>query len=105
VSGAKVSTPLDRGQLDQRIVHAHRTARILRRLGWSVSAIGVLGIATFLGLWMSGHLDPEQAASLIIGTLLASVLSGVSAYGAGVNIALSADRLAVAIGEGPPDED
>lgn len=38
--------------------------------------------------------------TLVLGTTLATVLSGVTAYGAGVNIGLGAERLRLAAGAG-----
>ena len=52
----------------------------------------------FTAFWAAGDLDAEQGLSLVLGTTLATVLSGVTAYGAGVNIGLGAARLQVAAG-------
>ncbi len=45
---------------------------------------------------LAAALDAEQGVSLVLGTTLATVLSGVTAYGAGVNIGLGAARLQLA---------
>lgn len=88
----------------ERIDHAQRTSRLLQRLGWCVTALGVVGMVVFVGFWITGDLSAEQAVSLILGTMLATVLSGASAYGSGVNIGLGADRLALALeANGPKD--
>ncbi|MFZ4584272.1 MAG: hypothetical protein ACOYNI_03510 [Acidimicrobiia bacterium] len=79
--------------ITERVQYAHRVARVLRGLGWFVAAVGVVGMVIFTSLWITGDIDTEQGLSLVLGTLLASVLSGVSAYGSGVNIGLSAERL------------
>lgn len=79
-----------------RVEHARRIERVLRRLGWFVVALGVTGMGVFVGFWISGDLSAEQAVSLVLGTMLATVLSGASAYGSGVNIGLGAVRLALA---------
>jgi hypothetical protein len=47
---------------------------------------------------LDGDLDAEQGVSLVLGTTLATVLSGVTAYGAGINIGLGAARLRLAAG-------
>jgi hypothetical protein len=44
-----------------------------------------------------GDLDDEQALSLLIGTALASILSGATVYGSGVNVGLGAERLSLAV--------
>jgi hypothetical protein len=49
---------------------------------------------------VAGDLDAEQGVTLVLGTTLATVLSGVTAYGAGVNIGLGAERLRLAAGAG-----
>ena len=73
---------------------------VLQRLGWLVAALGVIGIVTYAVLWAAGGIDAEQGISLILGTLLAVVLSGATSYGAGVNLWLAAERLDLAIREG-----
>ena len=83
--------------MSDRIAHAHRVGRILQALGWIVAFVGLVGAAVFAGFWIAGDLNAEQAVSLILGTTLATILSGASAYGAGVNVGLGADRLSVAI--------
>jgi hypothetical protein len=65
-------------------------------IGWLVAALGVAGMAVFTAFWVAGDLDAEQGVSLVLGTTLATVLSGVTAYGAGVNIGLGAARLQLA---------
>jgi hypothetical protein len=75
------------------------------RVGWLVAAVGVVGMAVFAAFWVTGDLNAEQGVSLVLGTTLATVLSGVTAYGAGVNIGLGAERLrlaARAAGISPP---
>ena len=81
----------------ERIAHAHRVERALQALGWLVAVIGVIGALVFGVFWILGDLSAEQAVSLILGTTLATILSGASAYGAGVNVGLGADRLAIAL--------
>ena len=94
----------------ERIAHAHRVERALQALGWLVAVLGVIGAVVFGVFWILGDLSAEQAVSLILGTTLATILSGASAYGAGVNVGLGADRLAIALeghehalDEPPPD--
>ena len=88
--------------MSDRIAHAHRVERILQGLGWVVLLVGLLGAAVFVAFWITGDLNAEQAVSLLVGTTLATILSGAGAYGAGVNVGLSADRLALAIGGAGP---
>jgi len=83
--------------MSNRIAHAHRVERVLQALGWTVGFVGLVGAIVFAAFWVAGDLSAEQAVSLILGTTLATILSGASAYGAGVNVGLSADRLSVAI--------
>jgi hypothetical protein len=83
--------------MTDRIAHAHRVERILQALGWTVAVVGLIGAIVFIGLWILGDLNTEQAVSLILGTTLATILSGASVYGAGVNVGLGADRLSVSL--------
>jgi hypothetical protein len=80
-----------------RIDHAHGVARFLQALGWIVAFVGLIGALVFAGFWIAGDLSVEQAVSLILGTTLATVMAEASAYGAGVNVGLGADRLSVSI--------
>jgi hypothetical protein len=81
-----------------KVEHAREVEGVLQRLGWSVAALGLVGVAVFAVLWGIGELDVEQAVSLILGTCLATVLSGATAYGSGVNVGLGAERLEIAAG-------
>lgn len=84
--------------MSDRITHAHRVERVLQLLGWAVLVVGLVGAGIFVAFWIAGDLDAEQAVSLLVGTTLATILSGAGAYGAGVNVGLGADRLALAVG-------
>jgi hypothetical protein len=79
-----------------KIKRAHEAERVMLRLGWLVAALGLAGVAVFSVSWAAGDLDTEQAIGLILGTCLATVLSGATAYAAGVNIGLGAERLDLA---------
>jgi flagellar motor component MotA len=79
-----------------KIEHARKVERVLQWLGWSVACLGIAGIAVFSVFWALGDLSAEQALSLLIGTALASILSGATAYGSGVNVGLGAERLDLA---------
>jgi hypothetical protein len=79
-----------------RVEHALEVGRVLRWLGWSVVVLGILGVIGFIILWVVGELDVDQGVSLILGTALATVLSGATAYGSGVNLGLGAARLDIA---------
>jgi hypothetical protein len=63
-----------------------------------------VGVVAFSVLWAIGELDIEQGLSLILGTALATILSGAAAYGSGVNVGLGAERLELAArgAAGPP---
>ena len=92
-------------RISAKVERAREGERILQWLGWSVAALGVLGVAGFVVLWLVGDLDVEQGVSLILGTALATVLSGVTAYGSGVNVGLGAERLELAAkSAGQPDQ-
>ena len=98
-----------RGQeaISVEVERARQVAKVLRWLGWLVAAVGAVGVAVYTAFWASGDLSAEQGVSLVLGTALATVLSGVTAYGAGVNIGLGAERLqlaARAAGTVPPSQ-
>ncbi len=80
-----------------KIEHARKVERILQWLGWGVACLGIAGIVVFSAFWAAGDLDDEQALSLLIGTALASILSGATVYGSGVNVGLGAERLNLAV--------
>ena len=82
-------------EMSERIDHAERVQGVLQAFGWIVTAVGVAGALVFIGFWIVGYLNAEQAVSLILGTTLATILSGASVYGAGVNVGLGAARLAL----------
>ena len=82
--------------ISAKVEHALEVERVLRLIGWSVAALGIVGIAVFIILWIVGELNIDQAASLILGTALATILSGATAYGSGVNVGLGAKRLELA---------
>jgi hypothetical protein len=85
--------------INGKIEHAWKVERILQWLGWGVGCLGVAGIVVFSVFWAAGDLDDEQALSLLIGTALASILSGATVYGSGVNVGLGAERLNLALGD------
>jgi hypothetical protein len=87
------------GAMSDRVERAHRVEQVLQALGWVVAAVGLIGAAVFVFFWIAGDLSSEQAVSLILGTTLATILSGATAYGAGVNVGLSADRLSLALAD------
>jgi hypothetical protein len=86
----------DRQAISAQIERAGQVERVLLWIGWLVAAVGVAGMVVFAAFWVAGDLDAEQGVSLVLGTTLATVLSGASAYGAGVNIGLGAARLQLA---------
>ena len=82
--------------ISAKVEHARQVETVLQWLGWLVAAVGVAGMAVFTVLWAAGDLNSEQGVSLVLGTTLATVLSGVTAYGTGVNVGLGAERLQLA---------
>ncbi len=86
----------DQARIAAKVEHARQVERVLLWLGWSVAVLGVVGVAAFSVLWAVGDLNAEQAVGLILGTALAAILSGASAYGSGVNVGLGAERLELA---------
>jgi hypothetical protein len=101
--GAEVRTE-HQAVITGKIEHARKVGHVLQWLGWSLICLGVVGIVAFSVLWAIGDVDTEQALGLILGTALASILSGAAAYGSGVNLGLGAERLdlAVAAADHPP---
>jgi hypothetical protein len=83
-------------RISAKVGHARQVGGILQRIGWSVGALGVVGVVAFVALWAVGELDIDQGISLILGTALATILSGATAYGSGVNVGLGAERLELA---------
>ena len=83
-------------RISGKVEHARAVEGILQWLGWSVALLGLAGVAAFTALWIAGELSVEQGISLILGTSLATVLSGATAYGSGVNVGLGAERLDLA---------
>jgi hypothetical protein len=92
-------------KITAKVKHARAVEGFLQWLGWSVAALGVLGVAVFAVGWAVGDLHSEQAISLILGTCLATVLSGATAYGSGVNVGLGAERLEIAARGAFPEQD
>ena len=82
-----------------KVEHAWKVEQLLQWLGWAVGCLGVAAIAVFSVFWALGDLSDEQALSLLIGTALASILSGATVYAAGVNVGLGAERLSLAAAE------
>jgi hypothetical protein len=82
--------------IDGKIQHARKVERTLQWLGWGVASLGIAGIVVFSVFWAMGDFDDQQALSLLIGTALASILSGATVYGSGVNVGLGAERLDLA---------
>ena len=89
----------EQGTISAKVEHARRVETVLLWLGWLVAVVGVAGMAVFAVFWAAGDLTAEQGVSLVLGTTLATVLSGATAYGAGVNVGLGAERLHLAARE------
>lgn len=87
--------------MHERVRRARDVEVVLHRLGWAVLVIGVCALVGIAVLLATGDLDLEQALAAFLSTVLGSILAGASAYGAGTNVGLGADRLELAL---PPDE-
>jgi hypothetical protein len=83
-------------RISAKVAHARQVGGVLQWTGWSVAVLGVVGVVVFVALWVVGELDVDQGISLILGTALATILSGATAYGSGVNVGLGAERLELA---------
>ncbi len=94
-------------RITAKVEHAREVEGFLRRLGWSVAVLGLVGVAVYGVLWGLGDLNTDQAISLILGTCLATILAGATAYGSGTNVGLGAERLELAARSAfpGPDED
>ena len=86
----------DQETIPAKVRHARQVEKVLCWLGWLVAVVGAAGAVVFAAFWAAGDLSAEQGVSLVLGTMLATVLSGATAYGAGVNIMLGAERLQLA---------
>ncbi len=86
----------DRAGIMAKVERARQVGTMLQWLGWSVAVLGTAGVAVFSVMWAVGQLSQDQAVSLILGTALATVLSGATVYGFGVNLGLGAERLELA---------
>ena len=87
---------MDQARIAVKVEHARQVERVLLWLGWSVAVLGIGGVVAFSALWATGDLNAEQAVGAILGTALAAILSGASAYGSGTNVGLGAERLELA---------
>ncbi len=88
-----------------KVKHARKIEGVLQWLGWSVAALGAFGVTVFAVGWAVGDLHGEQAISLILGTCLATILSGATAYGSGTNVGLGAERLEIAARAAVPEQE
>ena len=61
-----------------KVEHAREVEGFLLRLGWSVAVLGLIGVVVYAVLWGLGDLNTDQAISLILGTCLATILSGAT---------------------------
>ena len=92
-------------RITAKVEHAREVEGFLLRLGWSVAVLGLAGVAVYAVLWGLGDLNTDQAISLILGTCLATILSGATAYGSGTNVGLGAERLEIAARGALPRQD
>jgi uncharacterized membrane protein YbhN (UPF0104 family) len=92
-------------RISEKVERARHVEGFLQRLGWSVVVLGFIGVVVYLVLWGLGDLNTDQAVSLILGTCLATILSGATAYGSGTNVGLGAERLEIAARGAAPSPD
>ena len=90
--------PLSPEEVAEKVEHARMVERVLVRLGWLVLVLGLLTVVGTLVELAVGDISVDRALGVILGTALAGILSGVTAYGSGVNVGLSAERLSQAVG-------
>lgn len=76
-----------------RIERARVVARLMRRLGWASTVLGGLSLVAVAFFYLAEEISGDEAWSLATGSLFASLLSGIVAYGSGMNLTLSASRL------------
>jgi hypothetical protein len=90
--------PLTPEEVAEKVEHARTVERVLVGLGWLVLVLGILTVVGTVVELVLGDISIERALGVILGTALAGILSGVTAYGSGVNVGLSAERLSQAVG-------
>lgn len=99
-------TPAEERRIREKVQRAREVEVVLHRLGWAVLAIGVCALVGITVLLVAGELDLEKALAAYLSTALGSILAGATAYGAGTNVGLGAERLELALPpadtEGPP---
>jgi predicted anti-sigma-YlaC factor YlaD len=80
---------------DERVAQGFRVERLLTWLGWAVLVLGGAGLALILVLLIAGNIGVDEALAAALGTSLATILSGATAYGAGTAVGLAAARLEI----------
>lgn len=87
-----------------RLARARRAERLLIRLGWLVIAVSVVGIVAEIVAIASGYDDLADGVVVLAGLVLGGILTGAVAFGSGVNVGISAERLEreIAQQQGPP---
>lgn len=91
--GAVARPLMSREDMREHVEHAIKTERFMTRLGWLVLALAVLSLLVTVALWQHGDITMEQALAAVFGVIISGILSGASAYSAGVNVGLGAARL------------
>lgn len=77
-----------------RIVRARQVARVMRRVGWSVVAAGLVSLAFTIYFVSTGDVTGDEAVAVITGTILGTMLTGIAAYGSGMGLTIAASNLA-----------
>src|ERR1700733_14972292 len=92
-------------RITAKVEHAREVEGFLLRLSGGGGVLGLIGVVVYAVLWGLGDLSTEQAISLILGTCLATILSGATAYGSGTNVGLGAERLELAARAAPSEDE
>jgi len=77
----------------ERVVDAHSSARMLRRLAYAAGTLGFLSLFAIAWAYLRGELSAEAAATAGFSSGFLTILTGASAYGAGVNLDINASRM------------
>lgn len=77
-----------------RIMRARSVGRVLRRVGWYTAAAGLVSLAFTIYFVITGDVTGDEAVKVITGTILGTLLTGITAYGSGSGLTLAASNLA-----------
>lgn len=77
-----------------RIERARVVARVMRNVGWFVVAGGLISLAFTIYFVVTGEVTGDEAVTVITGTILGTMLTGIAAYGSGMGLTIAASNLA-----------